>query len=69
MRTPQHTRTAGQAAAARGWSLPHRARWRPAREARALTTLRAVTYVLASVTCLMILVVLTAVLVQGGPSL
>jgi hypothetical protein len=56
MGTPQHSRTAGHAAMARGWPPPQRA-GRGTGDGRALTALRVVTYVLASLTCLVVLAV------------
>lgn len=56
MGIPQHsTRTAGQIAAARGWAPTRRPRVVAVRDGRALLTLRTVTYILASLTCLVIL--------------
>jgi hypothetical protein len=69
MGTPQHSRTAAHAAIARGWPPPGRAR-PGSGDGRALTALRVVTYLLASLTCLVVLglvVVAAAVLVHLPP--
>ena len=72
MGTPQHSRTTGRPAFDNTWTPAHSIpAVVPGRDGRALTVLRAVTYVLVSVTCLVILagVVWGAVLVQQLPAL
>lgn len=71
MGIPQHsTRTAGQVAASRGWAPTRRPRVLAVRDGRALLTLRTVTYVLASLTCLVILAyVVSAALLHDVPPL
>lgn len=73
MGTPQHSRTAGHTTFDKTWTpaRPAPAVVVPARDGRGLTALRVITYVLVSLTCLVILagVVVGAVLVQQLPAL